>query len=633
MSFRPAALAVLGLWLFSAIAVPAFADDPSPTASTTTTAPQYYFSESGSAFGGPSGMLNLGTDNTQNTTFPTTPVATTDDDVDALKGCGGIGQGDYTSALFNMPEVFDKFKKDVNSELAKQILTYNYSLPQTAALFDTLNSYGNARYQQFQQACKLDSLKQDAKNQYMSACVKEQVPIRMDIVTKAYDAAQTANAANNTNTSTNAIQSAPQVTNKDDIVKAQAYAQAWEVCSMQYASDDAALKKRKESGKAFADVIRGTENVNESIRPLLCPAATNTSSADATNTSNSTTACWPLLLVPQVRLCNGSDLSGGCTPSTDYGVKEAPLQTSVFFDLMRFIMNNKIVPDWIDQVFQKIKAANIDPATLSLAADKTKLTLSRGLSYSSNIAISDPLTAEFQKDYLNCSSNNMKYALQTYVQIINGRDPAQAADDTGNHQIVPSQSVAVNLNDIGVSDLQTIIDAQLKLPAAYATDKAALPSLALVALGCTANQTIPIFDPYIVTDLQTQCNATDTAAFYDISSNDVALTATRDTYRYLSLKLKEVYARLLTEKGAGIKQPAATTAADGAATTPDLIDSPELRERLARVVKEVMIPAVDEQIARLNELAKVRGEFAKRVEKIYSTKSGCIYTNAGGGPG
>ena len=56
--------------------------------------------------------------------------------------------------------------------------------------------------------------------------------------------------------------------------------------------------------------------------------------------------------------------------------------------------------------------------------------------------------------------------------------------------------------------------------------------------------------------------------------------------------------------------------------------SPELNNRLARVVKEVMIPEIESQIERLNDLTNTRGQFAQRVQQIYATKNGCIYGKA-----
>ncbi|NBV54794.1 MAG: hypothetical protein EBR79_03680, partial [Proteobacteria bacterium] len=287
---------------------------------------------------------------------PLTPnTGTGDTETANLQGCGGVGQAEYTTSVFNMPEVFNKFKRDVNTDLAKQLLTYNYSLPQTAALFETLNTYGNQRYQQFLQGCSLDDLKKDARKQYLDACIKN-LP----------EATATTGASANLT-----------------LTDGEKYARAWEICTAMYAAQgqtdtaalNQALTKRTDTNKKFAELIRSTENVNKYLTPLLCPAESSASTAQgqqggATNppANNANATCWGMLFLPQVSLCNGKDLQGGCTGENKYGVKPAPLPMRTFFDALRTILNQELITKVVNDLDSQIRKSGINNSTQIYAA-------------------------------------------------------------------------------------------------------------------------------------------------------------------------------------------------------------------------------------------------------------------------
>jgi hypothetical protein len=73
---------------------------------------------------------------------------------------------------------------------------------------------------------------------------------------------------------------------------------------------------------------------------------------------------------------------------------------------------------------------------------------------------------------------------------------------------------------------------------------------------------------------------------------------------------------------------AANATAGTAGTTPTV--SRELNARLATAVKEAMIPYVEGQLERIDELSRVRGQYAQRVQQIYATKSGCMSVASAG---
>jgi hypothetical protein len=545
----------------------------------------------------PSGAMTLtpSKDHQPDGAFTTTPAAT--GDTTNYLGCGGVGQGDYTTALFSMPEVFTKFQTDVNSTLAKQILTMNYSMPQTAALFDTLNTYGNQRYLQFQQGCSLDALKQDAKRQYLTACMTT------DLINKrkqyVQQAAQSAGSSSSGGSSS---------AGRGSAVTAMAYAQALEICNMQYATDSDAVNARTQSNKGFADEVRQVENINAAIRPLLC----NTKQE---GTSTGGNGCWAELLLPQVRMCHDNSLEGGCGDGTEYGVREPLLPQVRFFDTLRFIMDDIIVNRRVLPLIQKANVM-VGPPAQRKAANGASIMLSVG-GYNRNAGSDIATTGEvttipdtgirpFQLSFLNCKDADILTPVKYYMANLN--------------MAISKVAGATQLSlDLPVDDIKKAI-ARVKVDGMSDDDFTSLEALMPTALGCAANQNVPIFDPNLTASLTLQCGPMDRVAFYSMAGSDVALVATRNVYRYLALRLKQVYGQLISQ---GLVPVTPTTAGTASSSSTGIV-SPELNRRLANAVKEIMLPAVEAQIARLDEINQTRGDFAKRVEKIYNTKTGCV---------
>ncbi|RYG61632.1 MAG: hypothetical protein EON60_02690 [Alphaproteobacteria bacterium] len=558
----------------------------------------HYVSPPAGGFSIPSGAFTMTRGGVPITTVPSTTAPT--GDVTNMLGCGGVGQGEYTSAVFNMPESFGKFQRDVNSILAKQILAMNYIMPQTAALFDQLNNYGDQRYQSFQQGCNLDSLRQGAKDQYLKACVAKIQPDRKAML-KNGGAAPAAGGA--------AAATPPYL---KDMTEAQidswAYAQAWEVCSNQYVSDTTILTMRKDMNETFAKDVRRVENVTLAIQPLLCP--------DVSGTAD--TGCWASYLIPQARVCQGDFLENGCS-GTGYSINQPQVSMGRMFDTLRYLMDytvNQSVTPFNKQVeslnflaTERSGAASQVAYWLStkLAQDDMKLGTPNEKLTDYNIVKAHPSVQDFQYNYLNCRSadNDMLKPVTQYATMLK----AKVASDPSKSGITFTPPKYDKYKEI-----MTTLD----LPGTT-EQKDAMTSMALAALGCTANQTVPMFDANISAYMTSSCLPSDVDAYYTMAGYDVAHTATRDIYRYLNLRLKQVYTRLMTEN---------TVPASVSSTV-----SPELNRRLAAVVKESMIPYVEEQLARLDDVNKARGQFAQRVQQIYANKSGCVYGSGNAGRG
>jgi hypothetical protein len=556
------------LLVFTAVSVQAQTNTTNNNPSTYTAPTQLYDSPNISAFGIPTGLLSIDTPN-QAKIFDTTPATVTTPlsvvSATSVLGCGGVGQGEYTSALFNMPEVFSKFQNDVNSPLAKALLTMNYSLPQTAALFDTLNSYGNQRYDQFQRGCNLDALKQDAKQQYLQACVAEQVPLRTSIIGTQNPTVQ------------------------EPMKSSQAYAQAWEICQMQYVSNTQALAQRINVATAFAKEIRGAEYANIAIRSMVCGVSDTT-----------TNGCWQELLLPQVKVCNDSTLEGGCNPD-GYGVEEAPIRMLPLFDTLRLSVTEDISRKVVSKLVSQLNSQGVDGASQIAAAETAAMNMTQPFKAAATHSLID-----FEKNYLNCRSPDLIYPLKQFVTAINATAKPATAITAPALDSPPFQS---NVNVL-LSTVPSTADA------GFTKDKDDFKNYVYSAIGCVTNQTIPMLDPMIIVQTNLQCTADDMDAFYALASYDVATTAIRETYEYLVDRLKSAQARLQIED----IRPETTGSDLGK------IPSKELNRRLATVIKDLMIPHLENQIRRLEQINAARGEFGSRIKQIYADKAGCVYT-------
>jgi hypothetical protein len=257
---------------------------PEGTGANTPSDETNYLSTSGNPLG--SGFLNLGSSATVNLPELAAPTAT-EDDLANMQGCGTVGQDDYTATLFNDKTIFENFsQRDVNSKLARDLLTYNYSLPQTAALFGQLYTYGSQRYQQFQRACNLSNLQQDARQQYIRQCIPAVAATLTDD-----DLGMTVSAS---------------IGSGDPALTAQTRktARAYDVCLQQY--NDKSREVMRQSSQSFAQAQAAAGDINRLVRKYLCPETLAGQQAGTGGT------CWPNLFLPQVRICTTENWGSGC---------------------------------------------------------------------------------------------------------------------------------------------------------------------------------------------------------------------------------------------------------------------------------------------------------------------------------
>jgi hypothetical protein len=89
-------------------------------------------------------------------------------------GCSGINMFDFLETTFNMGEIVQNFTQYMKTMVAKWALTQLFSSPQLAAIFDTLQAFGNARLDMFKASCDIGEIKEDARRSFIEYCVEKQ---------------------------------------------------------------------------------------------------------------------------------------------------------------------------------------------------------------------------------------------------------------------------------------------------------------------------------------------------------------------------------------------------------------------------------------------------------------------------
>lgn len=90
-----------------------------------------------------------------------------------LFGCSGIGLFDFMKTTFNLNNITQQLKDSMKTILAKTLITTAMSVPQIASIFDTLNAFGNARFDIFQASCNMNDIRKDAMEMYKERCMAD----------------------------------------------------------------------------------------------------------------------------------------------------------------------------------------------------------------------------------------------------------------------------------------------------------------------------------------------------------------------------------------------------------------------------------------------------------------------------
>jgi hypothetical protein len=549
-----------------------------------------------SGIGAPSGMLGIGVPSgPEGFTGAFAPGTPQQLETDLVQGCGTVGINDYQGQLFNNEQTFDQFRsQDVNSELARQLLTYNYSMPQTAALFGQLNQFGADRFRNFQQGCALSTQQADARTQYVRECVQ---------------AVLQNNSIDLATLQPNSSTGAPEATEAE--LRTRRTARAYEMCTQQYTTSTRTLMAQ--SQQSFAESQRAAQDVNGMIKPLLCPAFNNTAGPAAPTT------CWANLFLPQVRLCAEGNPDCAGTTNNGFGVRAAPLTASVYLDVQRVAIGKALTEKTLAPFRQSL--VSIDNATQKLAAQSAM----RLLAATTGTAAPNQNLQAFQGGFLNCREAEMTAGLKAFGDALTtmmqgNRAVTTNSNGAGTEDVGFSNSVSII--PFGTDDYTPLIQRIWDNPATRRPDKGSdntdLNAQMAIAAGCAINQDVPFLDPILTANLAT-CGADDQNAFYTMAAMDVATAATRNTLRYVAQQLNAALGQL----EAGGAEPISFTS--GSQIIPLRLTALQ-QQRAAVAVRTIMLPSIQQQLERLDELEQRRGAFAQRVSKLYNEKTGCLFS-------
>jgi hypothetical protein len=487
-----------------------------------------------------------------------------------------------------MPHEYTRFQRDLNSLLGKQLLTFNYSLPQTSALFAQLNTMGTERFGQFQRACNVTDLQQKAKNEYLKACLVAEIPRReADLRDKIFLQNASIAASPPTPPLPDGTESPRPERIELEERKRMAYAQAIEVCNLQYSTENNTL--RTTTNAEVAEKMRSGELVTNRLRQMLCPASAGLA-------AGSISPCWPLLLLPRVRVCAAEEL--GCGTGGFYGVRTPVVEVQQVLDAMLTIMLKNVQPNVIDRFNQQLAEKGVENAGLKIATDKASQVLNSTPS-TAPPPPTEKILANFQRG-LNCPTIEMLRPITTHVDAINQILLDYTVDSTGSF-------VPITIGTVDAAAFSGVVSTMnLTAASGFTEDINQLPRALETALGCTINRAVPMFDPKITYALN-RCTPGDRAAFYQISANQAAMQATRELYNFTLSQLRKVSFRLLNQED------------------DSNFPGKELAEKQHAAVREVMIPAMEDALKSLDEMVAAKGKFGKRVGEIYAKRSGCVY--------
>ncbi len=536
----------------------------------------------------------------QPTLFPGPIPTTAQPDGIELQGCGTVGVNDYTGQLFNDTSVFEKFRtQDVNSELAKQLLTYNFSMPQTAALFAQLNQFGNDRFNQFRQGCVLSAQQADARQQYVRSCMST--------------LAENDGAIPDSQLQPQTTGAAP-ITNPEEL-QARRTARAFDLCTQQYNATTRDLMRQ--SSETYAQSVRRAQDVNAMLRPLLCPANSGASAAGSggnitPNRAASGNACWLNLFLPQVRLlAEGVKTTAPNSLANNFGVNPAPLDTATLSDGL-LSTYYQFQSEYFDPFLTSVRMMrNGNRSNVELAAKEASALID------DVVAVTNPPLRDFTFGYLNCKNPNISMPIEEFGKTLVAKFGGDQQGPTQDGQALGVQRgpfASTSFNPLA----ERMVPNSSQLSTELQADRSDLGELLFVALGCTANQRITVFNPELTANLMS-CDGEEETAFYDMAGQDLALNASQSVLGHVKQRLTLVMGRL--ESGD-------VSALRALNTNEETFDSPVIRERLATAIRTIMLPHIEQQLERLDEIEGSRGEFGKRVNQLYNDRSGCLFAGA-----
>lgn len=498
-----------------------------------------------------------------------------------IQGTGSFGYYDYSGALFNMPDVYNQFiQRDVDSSLGVSLMVQNMVMPQTAALFGQMNTFGAERYQNFLASYPITEQQKDARDQYLQSCMNQ---IRFTL------------GGNN--------QSPGQLN-----------ALAAETCLQRYSDQSRQIQAQSE--QTFAEFVRESQDVNAMLAPLMCP----------TNEAGEILPCWPNMLLKQVRLCALNKLDASGQPevcdSNNFGVQPAPVSTQALLDIIVKTVGDTYLPEIINPFMRQL--AIVDGATLQNVAVRAR-------SEMSNLPPSPPnvpaTIVDFQTNYLQCTNSNPMAGMRTLGQVV--YDDVFGGNNDGGTQLPNGGTLAQERQrslilgeTSSLQFLQATTDLLAPLTGLAGQERSSLEntlsSAMFTSVGCAANRDIPFLDPLTIVTMRNNCSPDDLQSYFKLAAMDVANVAARNMYLYTRQQLQEALGRLESYDPVAFPMNG----------TDQPINSPAVQAKLARAIRSIMLPQIELDLKRIENLQTLAQKSIVRTatQGIYKSGGGCLST-------
>lgn len=455
-------------------------------------------------------------------------------------GCGGVGLFDFMKSTFDLGNIVEEFKGSLNSMLSKALVTFAMSTPQIASLFDTLNAFGNARFDMFNQSCDINQIRADVKQKYMEKCIAE--------------------------------------------------GKAPDQCTNMTGGAQDILEDVK---KQFATLIRQAENINEFLRGPMCGGSSGVYNPNDMG-------CMVMAFMPQFRLCLRSSLGESC-PSAGYGARPAPLSVGSLADLstmgagqyinnmasaynsnrMRYLprhireqaaldavtqANNGVEP----QGQQALRASSIMPAADSGGSDKTQ-----------------QLIEEFRKQIACPNEENPFKLVQLYMENV--------ARLTGT--TAPTVNTEVDLTYIKDEVGKQILGA---LKDAYANDVEGVKETLEIGTRCMLVRAAAD-DPFTWIDITGLDNPGDAVSYNESTANEVGYLLGMEIATFVQNMIKKGIVQLDIDQAAG---PALAQAQNAEAAGQDPATFQNAQEEMTDAIREPVKGAANSMIEELENMKK-----------------------------
>lgn len=504
-------------------------------------------------------------------------------------GCAGLDIFSFFDVTFNLNNVIENFGNYLKTKLVKELLIKAFSSPQLASIFDTLQAFGNARLDMFNETCSIDEIKSEAKDLFVKKCVEEYVT-----------------------------------------TKGRSVDQAITECTQNYDSESRSMLTK--FADEFVEKMKQSGNVGNLIRPLCAGQVGGPPVGSPPPSQAKLMACDIMAFLPQFRLCYSAGTSDSSTSeckTSGSAARNSPLPSSKVFTAINTVSFQafQAIGNGVGKVTNTISQAGAVAAanayTAAVKANGGLLGDVIGL-FAENTPTTEPATrlalfnydltptyfgnaegggddveSNIQKefrDFLHCTITDPFAVANDFIGFVNQREGLSIdvlnLDDEGKVPV----SELINIDSLGPLSNQMKVDA---LGAAKLLD---------MAMGCIYNHFLH-FDVGTIITLQSLAPA-DREAYFKAASNRAAYLGTELILRFLKQKVLEAHVALSGEV------LSKATAPSGSDTVQKEADENPIPPQALEAIK-VMAEIFENQIQALRAVREERDSFSAMSQIVY----------------